>query len=276
MSTGLIGSALVDLETLRTYLRKHDTEDDNLLVMLINAITVDFEAYCNRTFRFPMLTGTGLAFVDSNPDTITDSGGGFVKAGFESGMAIGVEGSTSNDTEAEEYLTISSLVAGTLTLLSTDAVTVETAGQEITLVGLFTEHHDGKGRDWLRIDNPPVREIKAIWDDSDREYGADSLVDSDDYLIDDSGMFVRLDGSTFGNGLRNVRIVYEGGYRTTPDSLALAACEQVSIRYRQAENLDLGVRSRSLPDGSTTTIMVDPILPQIRRVLDSFWIPSEG
>lgn len=70
-----------------------------------------------------------LAFVDSSPDTITDSGNGFVTAGFSAGQRIEVRGSASND----GFYTIETVAAGTLTLISTDTLTTETAGANATI-----------------------------------------------------------------------------------------------------------------------------------------------
>lgn len=77
----------------------------------------------------PSITGTGLAFVDSDPDTITDTGSGFLVKGFKAGDRIVVSGSASNDGE----YTIASVVAGTITLVATDALTVEGAGASVTI-----------------------------------------------------------------------------------------------------------------------------------------------
>lgn len=69
---------------------------------------------------------TTLAFVDggASADTITDSANGFVTAGFEAGMTINV--TTNSGTNDGQY-TIASVAAGTLTLVSGDAVTTEDA-----------------------------------------------------------------------------------------------------------------------------------------------------
>jgi hypothetical protein len=79
----------------------------------------------------PTATDTQItfAFVDSDPDTITDSGSGFLTAGFEAGMQISVSGSTSND----GVYTIASAVAGTITLVATDELTAEIAGDTVTI-----------------------------------------------------------------------------------------------------------------------------------------------
>lgn len=76
------------------------------------------------------LSGTGIAFVDSNPDTITDSGSGFLDALFEAGDGLIVAGSASNDGK----YTIDSVTAGTLTLIADDSLTAEAAGANVKLI----------------------------------------------------------------------------------------------------------------------------------------------
>ena len=63
-----------------------------------------------------------IAFVDSNPDTITDSGSGF--GSFSNGDEITVYNSSSNDGD----YTVNTAAAGTLTLDAGDTLTAESAG----------------------------------------------------------------------------------------------------------------------------------------------------
>ena len=89
-------------------------------------------AVIGRTAIFTAhITGTGIAFVDSDPDTITDTGSGFVTAGFEAGMTIIVEGTSNND---GIYL-VDTVAAGTLTLTTAMSLTVEAAGSSFTIHG---------------------------------------------------------------------------------------------------------------------------------------------
>ena len=76
------------------------------------------------------ISGTGLAFVDGggSSDTITDTGSGFVTAGFASGDKIRIIGSASND---GDYL-LTGAIAATLTV-ATGSFTSETASQSITI-----------------------------------------------------------------------------------------------------------------------------------------------
>ena len=80
-------------------------------------------------YRSGYISAATIAFVDSNPDTITDSGNGFVTAGFAADDTIAVTGTDSNNGE----LTIASggVAAGTITLIGGDAVVAEGAGAAI-------------------------------------------------------------------------------------------------------------------------------------------------
>ena len=80
------------------------------------------------------IVGVGLAFVDGggSDDTITDSGTGFVTAGFAPGDIIFIQGSTSNDPASGAVIT--GVAAGTLTFATGTLVGSE-AGLAGTVVG---------------------------------------------------------------------------------------------------------------------------------------------
>ena len=76
------------------------------------------------------ISGTGIAFVDGggSSDTITDTGTGFVTAGFAATDKIRVIGSASNDGDYQ----LTNAVAGTLTM-ATALLTAETASESVTI-----------------------------------------------------------------------------------------------------------------------------------------------
>lgn len=80
------------------------------------------------------ITATTIAFVDSNPDTITDSGSGFVTAGFEALDYITVSGAGEAGNNDTFRIDTGGAAAGTLTLIGTDALTAESAGESVTIV----------------------------------------------------------------------------------------------------------------------------------------------
>lgn len=77
------------------------------------------------------ISGTGIAFVDSGPDTITDTGDGFILAGFEAGQKITVSGAGESANNID--FTIATVAKGTITLIGTDEVTTEAATEHITI-----------------------------------------------------------------------------------------------------------------------------------------------
>lgn len=76
-------------------------------------------------------TASTIAFVSGSPATITDSGNGFVAAGFAANMKLKITGTASNN----KTVTIANVAAGTLTLSTGDTLTSESAGTSFTLVG---------------------------------------------------------------------------------------------------------------------------------------------
>ena len=76
------------------------------------------------------ISGTGIAFVDGggSSDTITNTGSGFVTAGFAASDKIRVIGSASNDGDYQ----LTNAVAGTLTM-ATGLLTTETASESVTI-----------------------------------------------------------------------------------------------------------------------------------------------
>lgn len=96
----------------------------------------DTQGVAQETYTFTgqaqaSITGTGIAFVDSGPDTITDTGNGFISAGFEAGHKITVSGAAQAGNNTD--FTIATVAAGTITLIASDAVTTEAASNTITI-----------------------------------------------------------------------------------------------------------------------------------------------
>lgn len=75
------------------------------------------------------LTSSTIGFVDSNPDTITDSQAELAASGIEG--ALQVTGSASND----GWYDLDAVSANTMTLAPTEALTAEVAGANVTLSG---------------------------------------------------------------------------------------------------------------------------------------------
>ncbi len=96
----------------------------------VNDQVVDNSNNWVYTGAYPTITGATIAFNDNgaNPDTITDSGNGFITAGFIPGQQVTITGSGSNN----GVYTADTVAAGTLTLSVDDQLTNEGAGATVT------------------------------------------------------------------------------------------------------------------------------------------------
>lgn len=92
------------------------------------------------------ITDNTIAFVDSDPDTITDSGSRFITAWFEAG-SITVSGSANNNSDFT--VDREGIAAGTLTLIGSDSLTAEAAGATVT-INQFEKYDVVKVGDWAR------------------------------------------------------------------------------------------------------------------------------
>jgi len=75
------------------------------------------------------ITDDTIAFLDSNPDTITDSESRFADGGFIAGQNVTVVDSTSND---GTYL-VASVITSTIVLDAGESLTAESAGAYLTI-----------------------------------------------------------------------------------------------------------------------------------------------
>jgi len=152
--------------------------------------------------------GLTIAFVDSNPDTITDTASGFTLAnGFTDSTEITVYGSTSNDGD----YTVASRADGTLTLDAGDSLTAEAAGDKVwvyekrpgTEIAGFHNWTLDNGVDMLDVTDFSdagyrtfIAGIKAWTATADRHYLTDDTTPDDDFgTVVWVRFFVRYDAS---------------------------------------------------------------------------------
>lgn len=121
---------------------------------------------------------------------------------------------------------------------------------------------------WLR-ESP--ESITSIHVDSDRDWGASSLIDSDDYLTD--GCRVEYLDHIWTVGRMNVRVVYSAGFTTTPDDVKLACQLQVSRMYSQwkraKEGLDI-VESENVQGWTRKYTAESGLDPAVKDILKGY------
>jgi hypothetical protein len=136
---------------------------------------------------------------------------------------------------------------------------------------------DGSGRENLLLPVRPVASITSIKEDDVTL----TLGDDYDYLADlEIGILFRVDGA-WAAGRQNIEITYKAGYvvqgatpgtgeTALPGDLKLAALMQVAAEWKRHQQGDWNESSRSFPDGSVSKRNEDPLLPQVKAILDRY------
>lgn len=137
-----------------------------------------------------------------------------------------------------------------------------------------TEYHSGRsGQTVLKLDRYPVASITSLHDDAFRLYGADTLLPTSDYVLTEpKAGIVRLDGTTFDEGLNNIKVVYVAGFAPASKEMKLleeAAIELLWLARDKGDKSLLGLQSRSIADGRVDTFNTD--WPAgVKEILDGF------
>lgn len=125
----------------------------------------------------------------------------------------------------------------------------------------FTEYHDGHGEKAIYVNNPPIdtSQTLQVYDDTSREFGSSTLIDSTNLFIDaELGKIIRED-AVFQDGIRNVKVVYTGGWvygtlqgasgATMPAGLEDILIELTVVMYRNIKGKSEFITSKSVEYG---------------------------
>lgn len=93
----------------------------------------------------------------------------------------------------------------------------------------YTEYYDGDGSETLLLEQYPIISVTSLYDDPERVFGSDTLLDPSNYLIYKERGSIKLynDESVFMCGLQNIKVIYVAGYATMPGDLE-DACIQMA------------------------------------------------
>ena len=122
----------------------------------------------------------------------------------------------------------------------------------------------------LKLDHFPVdltEEIK-IWDDSERKYEDEDLIDSDDYWVDGEKGIIYVDYE-IGWLAGSIKVTYTGGIGAIPDPIKVACIELVAKKIKDGPQGNLGVSSRS-GEGGNVSFSTDALLPITKLALDLY------
>ena len=141
-----------------------------------------------------------------------------------------------------------------------------------------TESYRGNGGNRLPLNQYPITSVSGVWSSTSRTWDADTLVDADDYFMDDSGNSIVWYESYFPqSSFENIRVIYTAGLFSTtaavPADLKLACIIEVARTYKFKD--DKGLTSRSTDEGGaggidTMSFVANEFTPEARQVLNRY------
>lgn len=138
--------------------------------------------------------------------------------------------------------------------------------------GTVTEYHHG-GQDRLFLKRYPLivasQTPLTVYEDGNRVFGGDSLVDDADYYVDVGNGILCFDyelTKVYGG----IKVCYTGGYETIPGAIKQVCIEIVARKLKTGSTGDVGVASKGTPGGINVTFNLEDLLPEDKFVLNTF------
>lgn len=134
----------------------------------------------------------------------------------------------------------------------------------------FTEYYDGDGTSILFLNNYPISSITTVHQDSDRTFGTDTLVDSDDYFFYADNNKLLGDGILWYKGLQTIKVVYVAGYAigSIPEDIVNAVTMLVDFWHKEYSAHRFGVTSTG---SETNRIIYEKNIPvEIKEMLNPY------
>lgn len=134
----------------------------------------------------------------------------------------------------------------------------------------ITEYHNGVGQQ-IFLNYYPIISVTSIHDDSDRVFGASTLVAATDYIVHSDVGIIEMEVSEFMGGSRGTKVVYKGGYQTdVPYDIVNAVMEIGGLLFKERDHL--GFQSKQFSDGSVA-LFSDKLSQWTRAVIDRYSKP---
>jgi len=132
----------------------------------------------------------------------------------------------------------------------------------------YTEYYDGGGYSRLVLTHRPVESVAGIWDDVNRNFTDDHLLDADDYVLDSDRGLIQLLSGSFTDGVRNVKVTYTAGESSVPTDVAQACIMLTAAWFHRGREAADGLEGRTVAEVSQRFAREE--LPEsVQRVLSA-------
>lgn len=140
-------------------------------------------------------------------------------------------------------------------MINASSEMIETFLDRKILQRTYTEFYDGRGNDRMLLRQWPVVKPTQLWNDPSGLFTSPS----DQYPVaeyetegEPAVGVILLSGQKFSKGNRNVKVVYQGGYVTTPYVIAEACILCVEFSFDMRSDRRIGVQTKGKNQESTT------------------------
>lgn len=136
----------------------------------------------------------------------------------------------------------------------------------------LTEYYTPKGGTIISLRNFPVTDTTtfALYDDPNRNYGADTLIAATDYFLDLETGVIHLDNDgEFSSAPGAGKAVYSAGYATIPYTLQRACKKWVARIWKERQRQEWGLKSLG-GAGETTAYDLGAIPKDVQKLLNMF------
>lgn len=110
------------------------------------------------------------------------------------------------------------------------------------------EYYDGDNSTILFTKNYPIISITNLYQDSDRAFGTDTIIDTDDYVYDKVRGKITGINTSFWEEVQTIKLDYIAGYATVPNDLENAIIILVDWLYKSYDDHKWGVTAVGVAD----------------------------
>lgn len=151
-------------------------------------------------------------------------------------------------------------------LVNTASQQIERYCNRVFVLTSYSEVFDGGRANQVLLSNIPVVSISEVNLDSERVFGASTIIPSTDYSLN-GAVITRLSG-TWGNVRQSLLIKYSAGFSVIPADIEDACIMLVELRYRMKNDRRIGRESQSKANEDVTFVTGWP--KEVTDILDGY------
>ena len=131
------------------------------------------------------------------------------------------------------------------------------------------DYFDGGGLSRLVLQHRPVSSVASVWDDVNRDFAADTLLDESDYVVDLARGIILLRSGAFADGIRNVKVSYVTNYDAVPSDVAQACIMLTAAWFHRGREWADGLDARNVAEASQRFAQ-EPLPVSVQNLIQAY------